>query len=120
MKGMKAWTRMALGGLALAVSASGGAAGADQAFDDLRIRIEAQGLVPGPHAQHLHGALGAHHFQCATMRDDTDGDGWLTNEEASGEYGDVFMALTTSGAVSATSGLIAALPGLTRLRASAV
>src|SRR5690606_12595648 len=35
MNGMKAWTSMALGGLALAISASGGAAGPDQAFDDL-------------------------------------------------------------------------------------
>ena len=35
MNGMKAWTSMALGGLALAISASGGAAGPDQAFDDV-------------------------------------------------------------------------------------
>ena len=72
---------------------------------DLRVRIRATGLVPGPHAQHLHGAVGAGDFDCASMRDDTDGDGWLTNEEASGEYGNVFLALTTSGDVSAESGL---------------
>ena len=42
---------------------------------------------------------------CPTMEADVDGDGLLTNEEASGEYGDVFMALTTEGDASAESGL---------------
>src|SRR4051794_40732826 len=37
---------------------------------DLRVRIRATGLVPGPHAQHLHGAAGGKHFACATMRSD--------------------------------------------------
>lgn len=72
---------------------------------DLRVQVRADGLVPGPHAQHIHGALGAGHFQCSSVRDDTDGDGWVTNEEASGEYGNVFLALTTRGDVSARSGL---------------
>src|SRR3712207_9224510 len=49
---------------------------------DLVVRIEATGLMPGPHAQHIHGAAGAGHFQCASLRDDADRDGWLTNEEA--------------------------------------
>jgi hypothetical protein len=39
------------------------------------------------------------------MEAETDGDGLLTNEEASGEYGVVFMALTTTGDASAESGL---------------
>jgi hypothetical protein len=42
---------------------------------------------------------------CPTMEADTDRDGLLTNEEASGEYGVVFMALTTEGDTSAESGL---------------
>ena len=42
---------------------------------------------------------------CPSMEADLDGDGLLTNEEASGEYGDVFMALTTEGDASAESGL---------------
>jgi hypothetical protein len=71
----------------------------------LRVLIRAEGLMPGPHAQHIHGAVGAGHFHCSSLRDDTDGDGWLTNEEASGEYGNVFLALTTRGDVSAESGL---------------
>ncbi len=72
---------------------------------DLRVRIRASGLLPGPHAQHLHGAAGGSHFACATMRNDTDGDGWLTNEEATGEYGNIFLALTARGDTSAQSGL---------------
>ena len=72
---------------------------------DLRVRIRAHGLLPGPHAQHLHGAAGGMHFACATMRNDTNGDGWLTNEEATGEYGNVFLSLTTRGDTSARSGL---------------
>jgi hypothetical protein len=71
---------------------------------DLTVSIEATGLMPGPHAQHIHGS---HHgdFRCASTADDADGDGWLTNEEASGEYGNVFLALTTRGDTSPESGL---------------
>jgi hypothetical protein len=42
---------------------------------------------------------------CPSAADDKDGDGLLTNEEAAGEYGDVFLALTTSGDASTKSGL---------------
>jgi len=72
---------------------------------DLRVRIRARGLMPGPHAQHLHGALEGGEFHCATTASDADGDGWLTNEEASGEYGSAFLALTTSGDTSGESAL---------------
>ena len=72
---------------------------------DLQVLIRASGLVPGPHAQHIHGAIGAGQFNCSSLREDEDGDGWLTNEEASGEYGNVFLALTTRGDVSPESGL---------------
>ena len=72
----------------------------------LRVVIHATGLVPSaPHAQHIHGSTTGGHFMCPTMESDTDGDGLLTNEEAAGEYGDVFMSLTTNGDASAESGL---------------
>ncbi len=72
----------------------------------LRVVIRAEGHVPGvPHAQHVHGSTTGGHFMCPSTANDTDGDGLLTNEEAAGEYGDVFMTLTTSGDASAESGL---------------
>lgn len=73
---------------------------------ELRVVIHARGHVPGlPHAQHIHGATGAGHFMCPSAANDLDGDGLLTNEEAAGEYGNVFMALTTRGGTTPTSGL---------------
>jgi hypothetical protein len=72
----------------------------------LVVDISADGLMPGPHAQHIHGsAEGMQHHMCASMADDTDGDGVLTNEEGMGEYGTIFLTLTTRGDVSASSGL---------------
>jgi hypothetical protein len=72
----------------------------------LTVVIHAHGLVPGqPHAQHIHGSLGGSHFMCPSMADDTNGDGLLTNEEATGEYGKIFLALTTKGDTSANSAL---------------
>jgi hypothetical protein len=72
----------------------------------LRVVIHARGHVPGlPHAQHIHGSTSGGHYMCASMANDTDGDGLLTNEEAAGEYGDVFMSLTTRGDTSPESGL---------------
>ncbi len=72
----------------------------------LRVVIHADGLVPGlPHAQHIHGSAGGGHYMCPSEANDTDGDGLLTNEEAAGEYGNVFLALTTRGDTSPESGL---------------
>jgi len=73
----------------------------------LTVVIKAQGLVPGqPHAQHVHGTAGSSHLMCpSTDANDKDGDGYLTNEEATGEYGTIFLALTTRGDASADSGL---------------
>ena len=72
----------------------------------LRVVINARGHVPGlPHAQHIHGSMGGGHFMCPSAANDTDGDGLLTNEEAAGEYGKVFLALTTRGDTSPSSGL---------------
>ena len=73
----------------------------------LKVVIHSKGLVPGqPHAQHIHGSAHGGHFGCPTLKkNDKDGDGVLTNEEASGEYGTVFLALTTSGGATPTDGL---------------
>jgi hypothetical protein len=73
----------------------------------LKVVIHSKGLVPGqPHAQHIHGSAHGGHFGCPTLKkNDTDGDGVLTNEEAAGEYGTVFLALTTSGGATPQDGL---------------
>ena len=72
----------------------------------LKVVIHSQGLVPGqPHAQHIHGSAGGGHFGCPTLKNDQDGDGILTNEEATGEYGTIFLALTTSGGATPQDGL---------------
>ena len=73
----------------------------------LKVVIRSRGLVPGqPHAQHIHGSAHGGHFTCPTLKkNDTDGDGYLTNEEATGEYGTVFFALTTRGGAAAQDGL---------------
>ena len=73
----------------------------------LRVVIHSRGLVPSqPHPQHIHGSSGGGHFGCPTLkRNDTDGDGYLTNEEATGEYGVIFMALTTKGGATPDDGL---------------
>src|SRR5215216_4897164 len=73
----------------------------------LKVVIHSQGLVPGqPHAQHIHGSAHGGHFGCPTLKDnDKDGDGILTNEEATGEYGTVFLALTTTGGAKPEDGL---------------
>ena len=74
---------------------------------DLEVVIRSRGLVPGqPHAQHIHGSAHGGHFGCPTLeKNDTDGDGVLTNEEATGEYGTVFVALTTEGGTTPQDGL---------------
>ena len=79
----------------------------------LKVVIHSRGLVPGqPHPQHIHGSAGGHHFMCPSLKEnDTDGDGVLTNEEASGEYGIIFMALTTRGGATPQDGLdVARMP----------
>jgi len=79
------------------------------ALDDggLNVVIRSKGLVPGqPHAQHIHGSAHGGHFSCPTVeKNDKDGDGVLTNEEATGEYGTVFLALTTEGGATPQDGL---------------
>jgi hypothetical protein len=68
----------------------------------LKVVIHSQGLVPGVfHAQHIHGSGHGGHFMCPTVKEnDTDGDGILTNEEGMGEYGLIFLPLTTRGSAT--------------------
>ncbi len=79
----------------------------------LKVVIHSEGLVPGqPHPQHIHGSGHGGHFGCPTLdKNDKDGDGVLTNEEATGEYGTIFMALTTKGGATPGDGLdVARMP----------
>ena len=73
----------------------------------LKVVIHSEGLVPSqPHPQHIHGSGHGGHFACPTLKaNDTDGDGVLTNEEATGEYGTIFLALTTRGGATPEDGL---------------
>jgi hypothetical protein len=72
----------------------------------LTVVIHGTGFVPGvPHAQHIHGSFGGRHYRCPSMQDDTNGDGVLTNEEGAGEYGTMYLSLTTRGDTSPKSGL---------------
>ena len=73
----------------------------------LKVVIHSEGLVPSqPHPQHIHGSAHGGHFGCPTLKsNDTDGDGVLTNEEATGEYGTIFLALTTEGGATPEDGL---------------
>jgi hypothetical protein len=90
--------RSGAGGTASLTAVGGGA---------LRVVIHSHGLVPGqPHPQHIHGSAEGGHFMCPTLKgNDTDGDGVLTNEEATGEYGTIFLALTTRGGATPQDGL---------------
>jgi hypothetical protein len=74
----------------------------------LKVVISTEGLVPGVfHAQHIHGSGHGGHFMCPTSKDDTDGDGILTNEEGMGEYGLIFFPLTTRGSATPKDALAA-------------
>jgi hypothetical protein len=79
--------------------ASGTATITATAGGGLKVVIHSSGLVPGVfHPQHIHGSAHGGHFSCPTLKkNDTDGDGVLTNEEGTGEYGTIFFALTTRG-----------------------
>ena len=70
----------------------------------LKVVIRSEGLVPGVfHPQHIHGTGHGGHFRCPTLKkNDADGDGFITNEEGTGEYGAIFFPLTTSGGATPT------------------
>lgn len=73
----------------------------------LKVVIHSEGLVPNqPHPQHIHGSSHGGHFGCPTLAmNDTNHNGVLTNEEATGEYGTIFLALTTRGGATPQDGL---------------
>jgi hypothetical protein len=72
----------------------------------LRVSIRSSGLVPNaPHAQHLHGSTQGMDFHCPGPAADADHDGWVTTEEGTPVYGDIFVALTTRGDAGRASGL---------------
>jgi hypothetical protein len=70
----------------------------------LKVVIRSEGLVPGVfHPQHIHGTGHGGHFRCPTLKkNDSDGDGFITNEEGTGEYGAIFFPLTTRGGATPT------------------
>jgi Cu/Zn superoxide dismutase len=41
---------------------------------DLIVDIHTEGLIPGPHAQHIHGSAEGGHFTCASMSADANND----------------------------------------------
>lgn len=72
----------------------------------LTVKIESEGLVPGqPHAQHLHGSTDGHDFHCPDASADTNGDGVINNTEATVDYGNINISLTTKGPTDMMSGL---------------
>ena len=75
--------------------------------DQMKVTIRGTGLTPNAvHLQHLHGSLAtAKKFRCPTAAADKDDDGQVTAEEAIPAYGDILIALTTEGDVSAKSAL---------------
>lgn len=87
-------------------SKASGTAFLDVKGDQLTVKVEAEGLVPGqPHAQHLHGSTDGHDFHCPSADADKNGDGVLTTAEGVPSYGDINISLTTKGDTSKDSGL---------------
>lgn len=71
--------------------------------DQATITINTSGASANlPHAQHLH--IGGNNT-CPTMSNDTNKDGVLSTPEGQDSYGSIKVSLTTSGDVSAKSGL---------------
>ncbi|MEU5240224.1 hypothetical protein ACH4UR_04150 [Streptomyces lydicus] len=76
--------------------------------NQLTVKIESEGLVPGqPHAQHLHGSTDGHDFHCPDPSADTNGDGVIDNTEATVDYGNINISLTTSGSTDAKDSALA-------------
>ncbi|MGW7577585.1 hypothetical protein [Streptomyces sp. NPDC054765] len=74
--------------------------------NQLTVKIESEGLVPGqPVAQHLHGSTDGHDFHCPDPSADTNGDGVIDNTEATVDYGNINISLTTKGSTDMMSGL---------------
>ena len=75
--------------------------------NELTVKIESEGLVPGqPHAQHIHGMPDEDtDFMCPTEEADEDGDGFVSTAEGLPAYGAINISLTTEGDTSPDSGL---------------
>lgn len=73
----------------------------------VQVKVEAYGLMPNvPHAMHLHGVDGpATDMGCPGPAADANGDGFVTTVEGLPSYGGILTSLTTTGDVSAASGL---------------
>ena len=78
----------------------------------IQVKIEAQGLTPGVHAQHIHGIEGNDGFvpgACPTIANDGDlgrpVDGLIDTVEGVLDYGFVRQSLTTTGDTSPGSAL---------------
>jgi LPXTG-motif cell wall-anchored protein len=73
--------------------------------DMLTVTIEATGLSPDlPHAQHIHGEIGADNT-CPPPEADTTGDGFISVAEGAPFYGGILVSLTTSGETTPGDGL---------------
>ncbi|HEY7801817.1 MAG TPA: hypothetical protein VIE40_04020 [Dehalococcoidia bacterium] len=84
-------------------SGATGTATATLVGDQLTIKIHSTGLTPNqPHAQHLH--IGGTHT-CPTIAADTNKDGLISTVEGQPSYGPIMVSLTTTGDVTASSGL---------------
>ncbi len=84
-------------------SGATGTATATLVGDQLTVKIHTTGLTPNqPHAQHLH--IGGTH-SCPTISADTNKDGLVSTVEGQPSYGPIMVSLTTTGDVSANSGL---------------
>ena len=70
--------------------------------DQATVTINTTGLINAPHAAHIHiGGAGT----CPTAAADADGNGLVSVAEGMPAYGPIKVSLTTSGDVSAKSGL---------------
>lgn len=72
--------------------------------NELKVRVEGEGLFTGPHAQHIH--IGGQNV-CPDMSAAGE-DGVLTTPEGADAYGGVQVSLTTEGDVSADSAVAVA------------
>jgi hypothetical protein len=75
---------------------------------EMVVEIRGSGFTPGesPHAQHIHGVVGAD-STCPTEAQDADGDGFVTTSEGQATYGPILVSLTTEGGMDAMADALA-------------
>lgn len=72
----------------------------------LHVQVHGRGFTPNlPHVGHLHGEAGDENYRCPTLKQDKNGDGFLTTLEGAAAYGGLAASLTTRGDTSAKSAL---------------